>query len=525
LRWAVPAIALAGLALSALAAWWDHVHVRALEELRFARAVDSYINELQSRFRSREVLMETAAAMFNPGVPLRPGALGRYGRAFLTLSQDVTAVSWIPRVPAERQPDVLRIIASMGVSDPLVFGQERRRLDLAQLPYVAHVILDVEPSDSAPVLLGGSPSDWPERRAIIEKAETRRQVLTAGPTRLFQPPNPYAFLLYAPVFSTTGEYLGVLSFAYRVDRLFTTENNIVRQDIPLTFDVLDAGDRTVLLRVEANGTLGEPVVPIRQQQPSTIDRTVEFGGFPMTLTFRPSSAAGDTQRTLAIAAGGLALTFSLCLLVTFIIRNSERLAQEVLARTEAESRLGVLLGDLNHRVRNILTVVQTIVTQGLRTAPDTATAKEVISGRLRALTNSMTLLHRADWKGVELADIVQAELAPYSARVNASGPQALLDARRAQALTMIIHELATNSAKYGALSVAGQVEITWLRPIDAGLEILWRESGGPPVKPPSNPGFGTRLITTLAEQDLGGKCQLVFDREGLRCQITCSTLT
>jgi two-component sensor histidine kinase/CheY-like chemotaxis protein len=147
----------------------------------------------------------------------------------------------------------------------------------------------------------------------------------------------------------------------------------------------------------------------------------------------------------------------------------------------------------------------------------------VIEGRIKALSRAHAILSDARWQGADLAKLIDEELAPYRSdpddRIDVSGPHVLLDPTTAQTLALALHELATNGAKYGALSrSSGKLAITW--DVEPGaIAINWQESGGPPTEPPSKAGFGTRIITSSIERQLGGKAVFDWRREGLACAL------
>src|SRR5262249_10133630 len=147
--------------------------------------------------------------------------------------------------------------------------------------------------------------------------------------------------------------------------------------------------------------------------------------------------------------------------------------------------------------------------------------KAAIEGRIQALANVHSLFVESRWIGAELTSIAAQELAPYSARgegrVRIAGPQGLLEPNVAQSIAVALHELATNAAKYGALSSAdGRVDLTWTHANDGRLDLCWCESGGPPVQPPTRQGFGTRIVTQMAGQ-MKGDARFVWRPEGLCC--------
>ncbi|WP_176472992.1 sensor histidine kinase [Sphingomonas lenta] len=185
--------------------------------------------------------------------------------------------------------------------------------------------------------------------------------------------------------------------------------------------------------------------------------------------------------------------------------------RRLLARhEEGEEHRRLLTGELEHRIKNTLSVVQAIVSQTLRTATTPAGARDAISARLVTLGRAHDLLTQASWTAAPIDALVKGAVGDYgedSGRIRVSGPGVRLNARAALAISMALHELATNAAKYGALSnEAGHIEISWR--VDqsrtpAILEFVWQEAGGPPVSAPTRKGFGTRLIETSLTRDLG----------------------
>jgi PAS domain S-box-containing protein len=187
----------------------------------------------------------------------------------------------------------------------------------------------------------------------------------------------------------------------------------------------------------------------------------------------------------------------------------------------------LLINELNHRVKNTLATVQSITTQTLRNASTIEQARDAIEQRLIALSRAHNVLTRENWEGASLREIVLQALEPYKSygrtRFHLAGPDVRLLPRTALALSMALHELATNAVKYGALSnEAGQVRIEWsinhLRMPD-GLLLRWEEQGGPPVQSPSRRGFGSRLIERSLAHDLGGKVSIEYLPTGVVCTI------
>ncbi len=195
-------------------------------------------------------------------------------------------------------------------------------------------------------------------------------------------------------------------------------------------------------------------------------------------------------------------------------------------RTHEEAQK-LLIDELNHRVKNTLATVQSIAAQSLRSSETTSEARRSFEARLFALAKAHDVLTRESWEGASLQDIVEEALAPHrdarAARFEIGGPEARLPPRAALAISMALHELATNAAKYGALSnESGRVRLAWrVAPGEGGpmLHMSWTEEGGPPVSPPARKGFGSRLIERGLAMDLDGKVRLDFRGDGVVCTI------
>ena len=198
---------------------------------------------------------------------------------------------------------------------------------------------------------------------------------------------------------------------------------------------------------------------------------------------------------------------------------------DVTERKQAMDRQKLLLDEINHRSKNTMATVQSIAHLSLRSAGTLKDFATVFQSRLVSLSNAHDLLTRHRWQGATLNDVLQATLAPYfeGDRIVCSGEHVYLSPKAALALTAGVHELSTNSAKYGALSASsGRVSVAW-KINDAGgdssVTLTWDERGGPPVQPPSKRGFGTRFIETGLAGDLDGHVVLDFATTGVHCTI------
>jgi len=208
------------------------------------------------------------------------------------------------------------------------------------------------------------------------------------------------------------------------------------------------------------------------------------------------------------------------------IIGASKIARDITEHERAQEQISVLAREAEHRSKNILANVQAII--NLSQSDTCERLKEVISGRIQAMANVHSLFVEARWTGAEVSAIAKQELAPYlqeshDKRIVMEGLQTVLEPTAAQAIAVVLHELATNAAKYGALSNAkGRIALTWSRTEDGQVIFRWTELGGPKVNAPERKGFGSRLIEGTI-RPLGGKVLFDWRAEGLICEIAVPT--
>jgi PAS domain S-box-containing protein len=195
---------------------------------------------------------------------------------------------------------------------------------------------------------------------------------------------------------------------------------------------------------------------------------------------------------------------------------------DITDRKTAEERQALLAREVDHRAKNALALVQSIVR--LTRASDISAYTTAVEGRIRALSRAHTTLSQSRWQGADIRGLVEEELAPYrtadQSRIETSGPNVSLQPAAAQSLALALHELVTNAAKYGALSsMSGRIHLSWGF-AQGALVLQWTESGGPATVSPSSPGFGTRIITASIEGQLGGQVAFDWRPEGLQCVLS-----
>jgi PAS domain S-box-containing protein len=199
---------------------------------------------------------------------------------------------------------------------------------------------------------------------------------------------------------------------------------------------------------------------------------------------------------------------------------------DVTERKRDEEHKSLLVAELDHRVKNVLAVVSALLARSRDLGCSAAELAAALDGRIKSMATAHELLSGRKWQGLPLAELIARELAPYAAGANAEagGPAVVLMAEAGQALAMVVHELVTNAAKYGALSVQqGRVSVRWRLVPENGsgahLALDWQEAGGPAVLPSTRMGYGTSVIRDLIPYELGGTADLAFPPEGVRCRL------
>ena len=264
----------------------------------------------------------------------------------------------------------------------------------------------------------------------------------------------------------------------------------------------------------------ESVIADGVEQPRTVDHWVE------------RALHGESVHGIEVEIIGQADSGSHFLMSAGTLYNSRGLSAgcivtltDISERKQAELRQKLLVDELNHRVKNTLAAVQSIAVQTRRTTESAGAFHQAFTSRLMALARAHDLVTLQAWQGADLIDVARQTLAPFitgnEARIAIGGPAIKLSPNAAVTMSMGFHELATNAAKYGALSAPnGRISLSWdidSSRVEPSVEIRWIESGGPPVKRPSRRGFGSRLLQQGLVLELDGAVDLDYAETGLRC--------
>jgi len=260
---------------------------------------------------------------------------------------------------------------------------------------------------------------------------------------------------------------------------------------------------------------------------SGIVAAVSVEGAPVLTAFTRSAESGwavaigmpfqtldRAARDSLILTGGIGVA-----LLLFGLIFASHLASQLV---RAEAQRALLMNELNHRVKNTLSAVQSIVARGLPELPANAAYRRAAESRLLALSSAHNILSNQNWESASLDDIARTVISPYGARdrVRIEGADVILSPRIAIPFAMVLNELATNAVKYGALSVPGGIlSVNWTLDKDDRLRLEWRETGGPPTQQPAATGYGTKFIERAVTNELKGTVTAAYPREGFTCTI------
>lgn len=357
----------------------------------------------------------------------------------------------------------------------------------------------------------------PVRREAMDIAAAEDRPTASGSVVLKQDEgrDSAGFLVYMPVYeglNATRELKGFIFSPFNAAQFLDSAGDLVSFDV-VGARLLDGeGADAVSLAQTAGWVEGRP----------TITRAVQVANRQMRVEVQSARKDGLSTMSMITLLFGLAVASLLMLVARLLTQQSLEDRRAISWFEEQNSIRNSLTRELNHRVKNTLANVLSIVSLTRRRAEDLDEFAEGIDGRIRALSATHDLLTQSDWGTTPIRAVVEVELAPYARdedhRLELTGPHTELAPNDALSLGLAIHELSTNAAKFGALSVSGgAVTVQWSQVNDTLARIEWVESGGPPVSKPQRRGFGTDLIEKIVAHELRHPVELEFRPEGVRC--------
>ncbi|QZD88851.1 CHASE domain-containing protein [Qipengyuania aurantiaca] len=357
------------------------------------------------------------------------------------------------------------------------------------------------------------------RREAMDQATRTVRPTASGRVTLVQEGGNEAsgFLIYMPVFDGTGPTRSLKGFIYspfNADQFLASASELVTgAEANVRFYDIQGGERILMAASSSWADEGE-----------VVEREVDLANRSMMLVVQSTREATLSPLSMITLLFGLAVASLLLVVARLLTQQAQEDSRSLEWFAQQNSIRNSLTRELNHRVKNTLANVLSIVSMTRRRADSLDEFAEGIDNRIRALSATHDLLTQSEWGTTPIASVIEVELAPYTGDqdhdVVAEGPAVELAPNDALSLGLAIHELSTNAAKYGALSVpGGRISIHWELVKENLARIDWVESGGPRVGLPSKRGFGTDLIEKIVAHELRHPVELEFHPDGVRCNL------
>jgi two-component sensor histidine kinase len=506
-------IAFMGVLLSGLAAYRVHDQELTVEGIALARAIDVHASLVQDRLTERELLARVASGLFHAPSVIKADMLQPLRTSIYAFKTDFVVAGWVARLQPSELAAAQKELTNAGFSDPTIRSFDDSARDTQSLDKPIDVLMDVEPRNALTIAFPGRSLDQdPILGPMFAQAMAHGKPVSSDPLPLMRPDGPVGIVLAAPVLQQGNTSpVGFVTFSYELAPLMLANDDlslfsVVLRDPRSADSELIANDQGVVTsrRISQDGP------------PPSMLRTVMFGGRDWSLGYYAKiNAARRADQTAAIVAAiGLALTGIVCGLFGYVAYNNLRLSREIQVRIGFERRLTAVIDELNHRVKNILAVIQSIVTRTLRHGSDIDVARELLIGRIHAMSNVVSLLSESQWQGVKLKGLFESRAIPHAERIAVSGPDITVSARAAQSLSLLFFELASHSDE--GLSLVGKHphivahwEVTGEDP-DSAFHFRWEEFNTSAATRRQDSDFGLILLDRVAPEALGGTSKRYF---------------
>jgi two-component sensor histidine kinase len=517
-------IALVGTVLSGLAAYRVHDQELALDRIALARAIDVHASLVQDRLTERELLARVASGLFRAPSVIKANMLQPLRSSIYAFKTDFVVAAWVARLKPDELTAAHNELQRAGFANPNIRNFDDSPLDTSGLNRPLDVLMDLEPRNAETASLPGRAlDDEPTVGPMLARAMKEGKPIASDPIPLLRVDGPIGLVLAAPVApeGTTAPAVGFVTFSYELGPLMLTNDDLSLFAVALK-DPRSAEDELI-----ANE---QGLVTTRTRSPEAMPpsatRTVTFGNRDWTLAYyAKSNTVRRAEQTAAIVGiVGLALTGIVCGLFGYVAYNNLRLSREIQVRIGFERRLTAVIDELNHRVKNILAVIQSIVTRTLRHGSDIDVARELLIGRIHAMSNVVTLLSESQWQGVKLRGLFEARAIPHAERIAVTGPDITVSARAAQSLSLLFFELASHSDE--GLSLVGKHphitakwEVTGEEP-ESVFHFRWEEFNTSEATRRADSDFGLILLDRVAPEALGGTSKRYFTEASYVYELT-----
>ena len=473
--------------------------------------------DLERRAAATQAYLVSGAALFGSGLDVDQATFDRFAATLQSDKdyQGILALGWSERVPAAQLGGFVRAVLAQGMPSHQVWPKPRG----AQGPVdTIKYIAPLSPINRR--LLGFNMHSEPSRAAAMDRAELTGKPAITGLVRAVQfgtEAPRFVFLMYTPVFADGPGGAGqsaVKGFIFSTMRgeefIMASVTHLAASKLDLEiYDEAETPSRLLFHKGSA----------IADGQAVTSRITIADHEWIVKSAALPANVLSQTGMLILLA--GLIIAALLLFIVRLAIQQALFDRQQLLVRQEQDAIRATLTRELNHRIKNTLANVLSILSLSRRNATDLDSFVQIFDGRVRALSATHNLLMQTSWGPTSVVQVIHTEMAPYfendPPRIALEGPDAMIAPNDALSLGLLIHELVTNAAKYGALSNAsGTVALTWDFTEGHRLLFSWREEGGPPPPTDRRRGFGSDLIEKVISRELHSDIKLEFAATGVR---------
>ena len=506
-------MAIIGLVLSGLAAMKVYDQELSIGRIALARAVDTHASLVQERLSERELLARVAVGLFRSPSVNMANALQPLRSSIYAFKTDFLVASWVARVPRSDFGRAQNELKAAGFPNPILRNVDDTPLNPAAMPDPATIVMDVEPqNDETKAFAGRVLNNHPVIMPMLNRAVEEGRPVSSDPFVLLRVGGPMGIVLASPVRSDTGTSVaGFLTISYRLAPLMLFTNDELSLFSVALRDPRNASDNLI---ADTEGNVTSVPLQLDADNPPLL-RVVSFGTRDWTLIYYAKTNAATRAQELAgiVMLIGAALTLIFCGLFGYVSYNNIRLSREIQTRIDFERRLTAVIDELNHRVKNILAVIQSIVTRTMRHGADIDVARDLLIGRIHAMSHVVSLLSESQWQGVKLKGLFESRAIPHADRIALTGPDITVSARAAQSLSLLFFELASHADE--GLSLVGKhphIVAGWTvsDESDPVFHFRWEEFNTSAATRRADSEFGLVLLDRVAPEALGGTSKRYF---------------
>ncbi len=475
-------------------------------------------NDIERRAAATQAYLISGAALFESEIEVDQATFDRFAAALQADKNDqgILALGWSIRLPAAQVAAFERSVRANGLPQYRAWPHEAGTTGpIDAIKYIAPLSADNRKA------LGYDMHSEPNRRAAMDRAALSGKPVITGLVHLVQDGSELdrgGFLMYMPVFENPASEAargGVKGYVFAVMRAddFVLPSVLRQAAGRLDLEVYDEAETGSRLLYQQ----GRPIA-----RGQSVTRKIAIGDHQWIVKSAAAPIGVLSKTGMLILLVGLIIALLLLFIVRLAIQQALLDRQQLRVRQEQDAIRTTLTRELNHRVKNTLANVLSILSLSRRNARDLDSFVDTFEGRVRALSATHNLLTEASWGPISIREVLRAELAPFfeadQARIALDGPDLVIAPNDALSLGLLFHELVTNAAKYGALSNgSGTLSLIWSLAGADQILFEWREAGGPPVSAERKRGFGSELIEKVISRELHSDIKLDFSTTGVSC--------